>query len=91
MKMYAFKCPQCGGNLEVEEDRDFVFCRFCGTKIQTNTLDKSELRIKEMEHEERMKDKELEAEKRDSKLTMFMAGGAVLLVVFMLILAFFFK
>lgn len=88
MKMYAFKCPQCGGNLEVEEDRDFVFCRFCGTKIQTNTLDKSELRIKEMEHEERMKDKELESEKRDNRLTLLMAGGALLLTLVMLILAF---
>lgn len=26
-------CPQCGANLEMEDDRDVMFCTFCGTKI----------------------------------------------------------
>ena len=29
----SVKCPQCGANLSIEEDRDMAFCTYCGTKI----------------------------------------------------------
>ena len=88
MKMYAFKCPQCGGNLEADEERDFIFCQFCGTKIQMNKIDKSELRIKEMEHEERMKDKEIEAEKHENRTQLLIAAGVLFIMAIMLFFAF---
>ena len=29
------KCPNCGGELTVkDENRDFMFCEYCGTKVR---------------------------------------------------------
>lgn len=33
MKLIALKCPCCNGDINVESDRDFCFCQYCGTKI----------------------------------------------------------
>jgi len=33
MSIIALKCPNCGGNLEFEDSREFGFCQFCGTKV----------------------------------------------------------
>lgn len=61
----VLKCPHCGGNLDVREDLDIFYCQYCGTKIQIEKLSKNEMRLHEMEHEERMKDKELKSDKWD--------------------------
>ncbi len=29
----SIRCPECGANLEVESNRDSLFCSYCGTKI----------------------------------------------------------
>ena len=28
------KCPSCGGSLNVETDRNVIFCQYCGAKLQ---------------------------------------------------------
>jgi DNA-directed RNA polymerase subunit RPC12/RpoP len=33
MKIKALKCPECGANIELKEERDFCFCTYCGCKI----------------------------------------------------------
>ncbi len=33
MKLIQLDCPQCGAKLEVDSDRQFVFCQYCGNKI----------------------------------------------------------
>jgi len=33
MPAVALKCPNCSGNLELEDSREFGFCQYCGTKI----------------------------------------------------------
>ncbi len=33
MKMKAFKCPECGGSIDVTEDRWISFCPFCGSRL----------------------------------------------------------
>lgn len=33
MKVKVLKCPECGANIEFEEDRNFCFCSYCGCKI----------------------------------------------------------
>lgn len=33
MAIVALQCPHCGGNLELEDSREFGFCMYCGTKI----------------------------------------------------------
>ena len=33
------KCPSCGAELTVKDDnRDFMFCEFCGTKVSWMTI-----------------------------------------------------
>lgn len=36
-------CPQCGATLDMDDSREFIFCRFCGTKI-LNTAQKIEVK-----------------------------------------------
>ena len=46
MKAYEIKCPECGASLEIDGDRDKVFCSYCGTQI---LLD-DEIERKEITH-----------------------------------------
>lgn len=34
MALKALKCPQCGANLELDDNREFGFCEYCGAKVQ---------------------------------------------------------
>ena len=64
------KCPSCGGELTVkDENRDFMFCEYCGTKVMLDdyrethrfvdeariqeSKDAKERELKKMEFEER--------------------------------------
>lgn len=33
MLMVALKCPSCGAACEIDENREFAFCQYCGTKM----------------------------------------------------------
>ncbi len=33
MSFIAAKCPQCGGDLQLDNDKDTAFCMHCGSKI----------------------------------------------------------
>lgn len=33
MKIVALKCPNCNADIELDQDREFGFCNYCGTKI----------------------------------------------------------
>ena len=33
MKVYEIRCPSCGGDLEVKEGMDKIFCQYCGNVI----------------------------------------------------------
>lgn len=33
MKTIALKCPNCNADIELDQDREFGFCNYCGTKI----------------------------------------------------------
>lgn len=33
MGLIAAKCPQCGAEISNEDNRDFMFCSFCGSKV----------------------------------------------------------
>ena len=33
MSLIALKCPQCGADLEIDSDREFMYCEYCGTKV----------------------------------------------------------
>ena len=32
MRLIELKCPNCGAAFQVDADRDFCFCSYCGTK-----------------------------------------------------------
>ena len=34
MGLIAITCPNCGANLNVEEERDTFFCSYCGSKVE---------------------------------------------------------
>ena len=69
MRLIAVKCPQCGAEIEITEERQFCFCRYCGTKIiiddeiqrsEHKHIIIDEARIREVELNERIKTKEFE-------------------------------
>lgn len=33
MALKAVKCPSCGGDLSLDDEREFGFCQYCGTKV----------------------------------------------------------
>lgn len=65
--MSILKCPQCGANLEVENDLDVCYCKYCGCRImvhgRSDEAYKAEAKIKGMAHEETMLDKQIAFEK----------------------------
>jgi len=34
MTLRALKCPSCGADITLDDDREFGFCAYCGTQIQ---------------------------------------------------------
>lgn len=67
MDTYALKCPNCDGDLTVEDGLDTFYCKYCGHKIvlrgQSAAAYRAKTRIKGMEHDERMADKMYSHEK----------------------------
>lgn len=67
MNTYTLKCPNCDGNLEVEDSLDTFFCQYCGYKIiidgQSDAAYRAKVRIKGMEHDEQMADKKYKHER----------------------------
>lgn len=67
MKSNVLKCPNCGAPVEIENDLDVFFCKYCGYKIilegQTDAVINAKVRLKDMEHKEKMWDKKYNYEK----------------------------
>lgn len=67
MKLKVLRCPSCGASLKIEEELDTFFCKYCGCQIvlegQSKDAYKAKVRIKEMEHKEKIQDKNNEQEK----------------------------
>ncbi len=40
MAIIAMKCPECHGDIELDDTRDFGFCVYCGTKIMVERNNK---------------------------------------------------
>ncbi len=58
MKIIKMKCQSCGANLEVDPNREYMFCKYCGEKqliddgtirVEINNVIRDEAQIK---HEE---------------------------------------
>ena len=94
MEVHQLKCPNCNANLEIEDDLDTFFCKYCGTKIiidgQSDATIKAKADIKLAEKDierQRMKyDFEERQKERDIKkfyldlLVVLLIGAMMMLV-----------
>lgn len=86
----SVKCPACGASFNAEEDREFSFCTYCGSKIMTTNDNEhiyrniDEARIKEAETDRMVRMRELEMEEKSNisrkyLIIAWIAGSAFLL------------
>ena len=101
MNVKSIKCPECGANLDVEEDRTTCFCSYCGSKISVvdrvihyrHTDDANVLKA-EAELKRTLADIELEKEEREfqrsegNKPLLIFGGFIILMFVFIMIMSF---
>ena len=103
MRMIKLNCPNCNAALEAEDNLDTFYCKYCGAKIVLSGMSKeaykSRVRMKQMEHDERMKEKEYEQERyryeytanenqRERKGKLFIESLPVMFAVFGFLLFF---
>lgn len=60
MKTRKMKCNECGGILELNEDRDIICCPYCGSKELIEESD--EVKIERIKSKERI---EIEKDNKD--------------------------
>ena len=62
------KCPSCGGELTVkDENRDFMFCEYCGTKVRLDDYRETHRFVDEARIQESKDTKELELKKMEQE------------------------
>lgn len=98
MKLKTLRCPNCGATLEIEDGLDTFFCKYCGHHIiledQSDAAYKAKVKVKYMEHKERLQDKRNEQERykmefhqkderHSSALLLGFTGAIVLLFIIM--------
>ncbi len=76
MKLVELKCPNCGGELKVNPEREFVTCGYCHTEFkvddeisrsETHHIITDEAKIKEVEYIKEVKLKELEMKEKEKQ------------------------
>lgn len=86
MELKSLFCPNCGASLEVEDGLDTFFCKYCGYKIllqgQSKAAYDAKVRVKHMEHKERLQDKRdaqeryrMEFKQKDERRTLTIFFG----------------
>ena len=86
MELKSLFCPNCGASLEVEDGLDTFFCKYCGYKIllqgQSKAAYDAKVRVKHMEHKERLQDKRdaqeryrMEFKQKDERRTLAIVFG----------------
>ncbi len=99
IKFTAVKCPECGANLKIEEGREKLFCRYCGTEILVTNeneqvvrhVDEASVKHAETARMVEIKKMEIAEKKRESeerhkemKVKISLAIGGVMLFFFFL-------
>ena len=73
MEMFQLKCPHCGAELEAEDGLETFYCKYCGGKIilegQSGNVIDAKVRIKELEHEKRLREMEIREREQIRKET----------------------
>ena len=90
IELTSLKCPECGASLDIPEERDHIFCQYCGTKILlTNDNEKiirhvDEAAIKQAENESKRLDIE-ERKRKAETYAPFIILGVSLTLLFLMI------
>ena len=74
IRTIALTCPNCGSALTVEDDRKFIYCEYCGTKVMLHddstqtihTID--EAAIKRAENERYSQEMQVQQQERERKM-----------------------
>ena len=94
MQFHQLNCPNCGASLEVEDELDVFFCKYCGTKIivdgrsDTAIRAKADIKLAEKEIERQRMEHEFEERKqrensRSSNLSFLtIVGGWIAFMLF---------
>ena len=101
MKLIDLTCPKCGAAIQVDADREFCFCSYCGAKsmidngtihiVDEAKIKEAEAKIKENEALERMHMVQTMAQieqmkqVRKSDFMFLIAGFALLILLFLLL------
>lgn len=76
MKLIKLKCENCGAILEVDSDRDFIYCEHCGAKnliddeaTSVKRVENAKLKARKDSHEQEMKERQdkLEQAKKEKE------------------------
>lgn len=76
MQMFEYKCKNCGANLQLDLDNLQGYCQHCGNAVMIESATLSQLMMEREktrqikmhhEHEERMYEKKIEAERREKR------------------------
>ena len=87
IKLITVNCPDCGGNMNIEEDKNIAFCAYCGSKLSVindneriiRTIDEAEVIRAKSNAELELKKLEIEEQKRKLKIKVsLIAGGCTL-------------
>ncbi len=86
--MISLTCPNCYASLATDENRDILYCEYCGHKILLNNKKEftytyhkiDDAKIKQQEVREKIELKKLENEQRESRIL----GAVILFVVLVL-------
>lgn len=87
MKFIPYKCPTCGGMLQIQEGKTKVFCRFCGTPI----FIEEELSEQKIKYDTKMRELELmesierrRQETANAKILMIGIAAVIMLCVILI-------
>ncbi len=96
MRLHSLTCPNCNGILEVENNLDTFYCKYCGHKIilegQSDAAYRARTEIAGMAHDERMaREQHQHAERMEDKnnkiVGKILIGLGIFFLIFFVILA----
>lgn len=89
--LIELKCPSCGANLSIEQEREFAYCQYCGTRILINDnskfvyrhIDDADIKRAETERLVQLKEIELEEKKHGGRKVLIVLWVASLVILFL--------
>lgn len=88
IEFISARCPHCGAELEIEKNRSFAYCTYCGTKIIIDNknehvfrhIDEAEIKRVEVDREIQMRELDLKEQGIKNRKKMLLIWISVCLV-----------